>query len=83
MRWNCNFIVETLGCAYKWWGTIDIPDDESYLYMMRYGYVVENHEVGHAVDQEQTAHCYVLAWQSRFYYFLLAPSGALIAIPTY
>ena len=50
-----------------WWGT-DILND---LYMMRYGYAVENQEVGHAVDQEQTAHCYVLTWQFRFYCFLL------------
>ena len=50
-----------------WWGTRDIPNDESYLYMMRYGYTVENQEVGHAVDQEQTAHCYVLTWQCRFF----------------
>ena len=50
-----------------WWGT-DILND---LYMMRYGYAVENQEVGHAVDQEQTAHCYVLTWQFRLYCFLL------------
>ena len=67
VRWNCNFIVETLSCAYMWWGT-DILND---LYMMRYGYAVENQEVGHAIDQEQTAHCYVLTWQFRFYCFLL------------
>ena len=71
VRWNCNFIVETLSCAYLWWSTIDILNDDPYLYMMRYGYAVENQEVGHAVDQEQTAHCYVLTWQCRFYYFLL------------